>query len=87
MVKFPSFTPKGRGVSEKIATACYIHDYFSKEHLYEQRMTEMTACTLSADHTFKVSANIGLWCNRKWIKLYDSLFIVMSEVFTLLYDF
>jgi len=42
-------------------------------------MTEMTACTLSADHTFKVSANIGLWCNRKWIKLYDSLFIVMNE--------
>ena len=79
MVKFPSFTPKGRGVSEKIATACYIHDYFSKEHLYKQIMTEMTACTLSADHTFKVSANIGLWCNRKWIKLYDSLFIVMNE--------
>ena len=40
----------------------------------------MTASTLSADHTFKASANIRLWCNGRWIQLYDSLFIVMNEV-------
>ena len=43
-------------------------------------MYQMTASWLSADHTFKVSANIGFWSNGKWIKLYDSLFIVMNEV-------
>ena len=73
--EFPSFLPKGKKTGEKIATACFIQDYFAKEHLYSRRM-----CWLSADHTFKVSANIGLWCNGKWIQLYDSIFIVMNEV-------
>lgn len=39
----------------------------------------MKASSLSADHTFKVSSNIGFWCNGKWVHLYDSLFIVMNE--------
>ena len=39
----------------------------------------MKASSLSADHTFKVSSNIGFWCNGKWVRLYDSLFIVMNE--------
>lgn len=34
---------------------------------------------LSADNTFKVSANIGYWSNQKWIKLYNAVFIVMNE--------
>lgn len=40
----------------------------------------MTASSLSADHTFKVSSNIGLWCGGKWIQLFDSLLIVMNEI-------
>lgn len=40
----------------------------------------MTAFSLSADHIFKVSANIGFWCRGKWIQLYDSLFVVMNEI-------
>ena len=40
----------------------------------------MTASFLSAGHTFKVSSNIGFWCEGKWIQLYDSLFIVMNEI-------
>ena len=40
----------------------------------------MSALSLSADHTFKVSSNIGFWCDGKWIQLYDSLFIVMNEI-------
>ena len=53
---------------------------FEKEHLYHKRMCQMRAPSLSADHTFKVSANIGFWCEGKWIQLYDSLFIVMNEI-------
>ena len=34
---------------------------------------------LSADNTFKVSANIGYWSNQKWIELYNAVFIVMNE--------
>ena len=39
----------------------------------------MVATSLSADHTFKVPVNIEFWCNGRWVKLYDSLFIVMNE--------
>ena len=34
---------------------------------------------LSCDHTFKVSASIGFWLNKRWVKLYDTLFIVLNE--------
>ena len=77
---FPSFSPKGIKVGEKVSTCCYIMGYFEKEHLYHKRMCQMRASSLSADHTFKVSANIGFWCEGKWIQLYDSLFIVMNEI-------
>ena len=78
-VEFPIFSPKGRKVGEKIITACYIQSYFEREHLFTARMCQMKASSLSADHTFKVSSNIGFWCNGKWVRLYDSLFIVMNE--------
>ena len=77
---FPSFSSKGSKVDQKVATACYIHGYFEKEHLYQQRMCQMSAWSLSADHTFTVSSNIGFWCDGKWIQLYDSLLIVMNEI-------
>ena len=78
--RFQSFSSKGSKVGEKVATACYIQGYFEKEHLYHRRMCQMSASSLSADDTFKVSFNIGFWCEGKWIKLYDSLFIVMNEI-------
>ena len=77
---FPSFCAKGSKVGEKIATACYLQEYFEKEQLYHLRMCQVTASSLSADHTFRVSSNIGFWCEGKWIQLYDSLFIVMNEI-------
>ncbi|KAL9977221.1 hypothetical protein ACROYT_G014600 [Oculina patagonica] len=40
----------------------------------------MTAPSSSVDHTFKVSSNIGFWCEGKWIQLYDGLFIVINEI-------
>ena len=39
-------------------------------------MCQMTALSLSADHTFKVASNIGFWCEGKWIQLFDSLFVL-----------
>ena len=77
---FPSFIPKGRKVGEKVITACYIQDYLINELLYGERMCQMRASSLSTDHTFKVSANIGFWFKGRWIQLYDSLFIVMNEI-------
>lgn len=78
--RFPDFVAHSSKVGEKTATACYIHNYFKKEHLYARRMRQMTANSLSADHTFKVSANIGFWFRGKWVQLYDSLFIVKNEI-------
>ena len=77
---FPIFSAKGVKVGEKVVTACCMHGYFEKEHLYHRRMCQMSASSLSADHTFKVSSNIGLWCDGKWIQLYASLFVVMNEI-------
>lgn len=58
--RFPTFSAKGRRVGEKVAAACYMQGYFEKEQLYNRRMCQMTALSLSADHTFKETSNIGL---------------------------
>ena len=42
-------------------------------------MAQTDAKTISADHTFKVSANIGIMLKGKWIKFCDALFIVLNE--------
>ena len=55
--------------------SCIAGNYLKKEHLYTKRMCQVTAEKwLSCDHMFKVSANIGFW-----MKLYDTLFIVLNE--------
>ena len=43
-------------------------------------MSQMTASMLCADHTFKIPANIGVWKNGTWLKLYDGLFMVLNEI-------
>ena len=60
-------------------TACLVESYFSKETFYTAKMAQTDAKTISADHTFKVSANIGIMLQGKWTKLYDALFIVLNE--------
>ena len=42
-------------------------------------MSELPCIWLSADHTFKVSANIGAWSQGVWVKQFDSLFTVLNE--------
>ncbi len=40
-------------------------------------MSDLSAVYLSADHTFKVAANIGVRLpDNKWITQYDSLFCI-----------
>ena len=44
-------------------------------------MSQLTSDSwLSSDHTFKVAANIGFFWNNRWVKVYDSLFIVLNEI-------
>ena len=77
---FPEFDQRFKQPGEKIIASCIARNYFEKEHLYTKRMCQMTARKwLSCDHTFKVSANIGFWFNKRWVKLYDTLFIVLNE--------
>lgn len=63
----------------KVITNCFLRCYFELEHMYSQRMSELPRVWLSADHTFKVSANIGAWCQGVWVKQFDSLLTVLNE--------
>ena len=77
---YPDFEQKFQNPGEKVIASCIAGNYFKKEHLYTKRMCQMTAGKwLNCDHTFKVSANIGFWLNKRWVKLYDTLFIVLNE--------
>ena len=63
----------------RVITNCFLRCYFEQEHMYSQRMSELPSVWLSADHTFKVSANIGAWCQGVWVKQFDSFFTVLNE--------
>ena len=63
----------------KMVTACLVESYFSKEALYAVETVQTEAKVISADHLFKVSANIGIMLQGMWIKLYDTLLIVLNE--------
>ena len=36
--------------------------------------------SISFDHTFKIASNIGYHKENKWIKAYNSMFIVLNEI-------
>ena len=80
--KFPDFQQRYQNPGEKIIASCIARNYFVKEKLYNNRMCQMSADRwLSCDHTFKVSANIGFWFNKRWVKLYDTLLRSASRPF------
>ena len=62
-----------------MVTACLVESYFIKEALYAVKMVQTEAKVISADHTFKVSAKIGIMLQGMWIKLYDALLIALNE--------
>ena len=77
---YPEFEQKFQNPGEKVIASRIAGNYLKKEHLYTKRMCQMTAEKwLSCDHTFKVSANVGFWLNKRWVKLYDTLFIILNE--------
>ena len=76
---FPHFNPKKDSIGRMLIRRAFLRAFSECEDMYTQHMASHCGHWLSADHTFKVSANIGYWNNQKWVKLYNAVFIVMNE--------
>ena len=75
----PNFVSSLESPGRRIVTNCFIRSYFEYEHMFAQHTADIPYTCLSADHTFKVSANIGFWHKGSWVNQYDSLFCVLNE--------
>ena len=58
----------------------FLVNYEQNYKRYKVDFEEVSCSSLSIDHTFKAAANIGFTRDGKWIKLYDSLFIILNKV-------
>ena len=76
---FPHFNPKKDFIGRMLITRAFLRAFSQCEDMYTQHMASHCGHWVSADHTFKVSANIGYLSNQKWVKLYNAVFIVMNE--------
>ena len=76
---FPHFNPKKDSIGRMLITRAFLRAFSQCEDMYTQHMASHCGHWVSADHTFKVSANIGYLSNQKWVKLYNAVFIVMNE--------
>ena len=66
--------------SDDTIISCFVLNFREYEVYYTERMSELSALYLSADHTFKVAANIGVHLpDNKWVTQYDSLFCILNE--------
>lgn len=79
ILPFPKLETTKLFIGRNLLTHIYIRIFFECREMFTQHMTSKTGKWLSADHTFKVSANIGYWKNRHWTKMFNSLFILMNE--------
>ena len=79
--QYKHVTNKLETPGRQITTNCFVRAYFEFEHMhmYAQHMSQISFLWLSADHTFKVSTNIGFWHRGTWTRQYDSLFCVLNE--------
>ena len=59
----------------------FLAGFLQSEQLYLQEMEAIpTGTNFSFDHTFKVASNIGyLREDKKWINVYNSLFLVLND--------
>ena len=77
---FPSFDVWRPTPSTDTILQCFLYVFKENELFFRQHMSEKGANVwISADHTFKVAANIG--CNLpdgSWANQFDSLFIVLN---------
>lgn len=56
---FPLFNPKRDSIGRMLITRAFLRAFSECEGMYTQHMASHCGHGLSADHTFKVSANIG----------------------------
>ena len=56
-------------------TNSFLRSYFEREHMFSQCTSQLPCVWISADHAFKVSANIGSWVQGAWVKHKKSKFL------------
>lgn len=79
--KFPSFDVWRPTPSTDTVHQCFLYIFKENHQFFRQNISEKTAEWMSADHTFKVAANIGCMLpNGSWSTQFDSLYIVMNEI-------
>ena len=66
-------------IGRKLISSIFIRSFIESEHMYTDYMSQKRGKWISFDRTFKVAANIGYWKNGLWVRMYDSLFIIMNE--------
>ena len=66
-------------LSDHLLRQYFVVHFEAYKKTYQQELDKIPFKSLSFDHTFKVATNIGYWKDNKWIKVYDSLFILMNE--------
>ena len=66
-------------IGRKLISSIFVRSFIDSEHMYTNHMSQRKGKWISFDHTFRVAANIGYWRCGLWVKMYDSLFIVMNE--------
>lgn len=59
----------------------FLETFANRKHLLENHMDSLLARSISMDHTFKVSKNIGAVrsVDNKWVQQFSALFIVLNE--------
>jgi hypothetical protein len=59
---------------------CFVANILENEQAYKRAIQVLNIGEeLSFDHTFKVAANIGYWCDdRKWVCQCNSIFLVFN---------
>ena len=73
-------TFKCAGPSVSTMVGIFIMYYQRYKNLYKQHFSEQLFTSICLDHTFKFVSNIGYESiNKKWIKQYDSILIVLTE--------
>lgn len=58
---------------------CFLLNYEKHKELYKKHFKNIAFTSLSMVYTYNDALNISIVENRKWLKLYDSLFLILTE--------
>ena len=65
--------------SDDTIISCFVLNFKEYDVYYTERMSQLSALYLSADHTFKVAANIGVYLpDNKWVTRFSSIWSLVS---------